>query len=593
MKRKQNWKQYENHLIMLITFFASIIILIVRFDFYYDLNDDLFLRDIMAGSYTGVPDGHSIYTLYPLGILISFLYKLYRSFPWYGAFLFLCQAGSLYLAGVRLLRFCKSLIAKLGCLLLFSLFLWGVMLPHMIALHYTFISAVMAAAAVFLFVTTPKNLTVRQFVTQNILSIILVVLSYLLRPKMLLLLFPFIGLAGIFRWSDEEKIFQKENFRKYGIVVSGIIFLMLVSTLINTAAYGGSDWKEFFSFCDARTVVYDYHLDIVTSGEHKEFLYSIGLDDAQQELLSNYNFGLDERINTQLMEEIAGYAASDVNYIEILPTVISDYSYRILHAVDAPYNMLVIFLYLCVGFIGLLFAFTRKEARRKWAFIWKLLLLGMTRSALWMFILVRGRYPERITNSLYFAEILLLTGMLCVQLATWLECRKDAPAKRSDIASQSTFAVLVLFGLLCACCIPKSIRETSADAEKREFSHRKCLEISQYCRANPANFYFEDVYSMVDASQKIFCDMDNSLSNYDIMGGWVCKSPLYYEKLGNYNLSTMEEGLFLHDNVYFIAAGNRDIGWLTAYYEAKGIMVRVEQVDFIGDAYAVYRLQKN
>lgn len=593
MKKNKIWKQYENHLIVLITLLISIIIWSIRFDFYYDLNDDVFMRDIMSGSYTGTPDAHSIYALYPMGIFISFFYKLYRSFPWYGAFLFFFQAGSLYLAGIRLLRLCKGLAVKLGCMLVFSLFLWGVLLPHMIVLHYTFISAELAAVAIFLFLTTPKNLTVRQFVMQNILSIILVVISYLLRPNMLLLLFPLIGLAGIFRWSDEEKIFRQENFGKYGIVVSGIIILMLVSTLINTAAYGGSGWKEFLTFCDARTVVYDYHLDIVTSGEHKEYLYSIDLDDTQQELLSNYNFGLDERINTQLMGEIAIYAASDVNYMEILPTVISDYIYRTLHAVDAPYNMLVIFLYFCVTFIGLFFALAQKEPKRKWAFIWKLLLLGMTRSALWMFILVRGRYPERITNSLYFAELLLLSGMLYVQLANWLELCKEAPAKSSNTAHKSTFAVLVLFGLLCACCIPRRISETSADIEKREISHQNCLEISQYCRANPANFYFEDVYSMVNASQKIFCDIDNSLSNYDIMGGWVCKSPLYYEKLGKFNISTMEEGLLNNDNVYFIAARDKDIGWLTAYYETKGNIVRIEQVDFIGDTYAVYQLHSD
>lgn len=592
MKENKSWKQYENHLIVLITLLIYIVILSVRFDFYYDLNDDVFMRDIVAGSYTGTPDGHSIYMLYPLGIFISLLYKLCRGLPWYGLFLLLCQIGSFYLIGVRLLRLCKSLVAKLGCMLLFSLFLWGVMLPHMIALHYTFISAVLAGAAIFLFVTTPKNLATEQFVTQNILSIILVVLSYLLRPKMLLLLFPFIGLAGIFRWSDEEKIFHKDNFMKYGIVVSGIIFLMLVNTLINTAAYGDSDWKEFLTLCDARTVVYDYHLDIVTSGEHKEYLYSIDLDDAQQELLSNYNFGLDERINAQLMAEIADYAASDVNYMEVLPTVISDYIYRTLHVVDAPYNVLVIFLYLCVAVTGLLFAYTQKN-RKKWAFIWKLLLLGFIRSALWMFILVRGRYPERITNSLYLAEMLMLAGMLFEQFANREELCEDTAEKQRGIAFRSAFVPLALFGVLCVCHIPKSVQEASADMERREISHQNCLEISQYCRSNPTNFYFEDVYSRVDASQKIFRDIDNSLTNYDIMGGWICKSPLYYKKLEQFDISAMEEGLLNRDNVYFIAATDKDTDWLATYYDTKGIAVRVEQVDFIGDAYVVYRLQKD
>lgn len=593
MKKNKILKQYENHLIVLITLLISIIIWSIRFDFYYDLNDDVFMRDIMSGSYTGTPDAHNIQTLYLLGVFVSLLYRLYRDFAWYGAFLIFCQMGSLYLIGVRLLRFCKSLAAKLGCMLLLAIFLWCIMLPHIIVSHYTFVSAVLAATAIFLFITTPGELPVKQFIMQNIPSIVLVILSYQLRPEMLLLLFPLIGLAGIFRWSDEEEIFCRENFKKYGGVLASIIVLMLVNILINAVAYKDIDWKKFCVFFDTRTVVYDYHLDIVTSGEHREVLYSIGLNDAQQELLSNYNFGLDENINVQVMSKIADYAATDVNYAKAVPSAISDYIYRTLHEVDAPYNMLVIFLYFCVAFIGFFAISTQKEHKRKWGFLWKLILLGVTRSALWMFILVRGRYPERITNSLYFAEILLLAGMLYVQLIYWIEGQNNLSEKRIGTAAKSTLTVMILFGLLCMHFIPGIMRKISEDMKNREISHQDCLEISQYCRANPANFYFEDVYSRVNASQKIFCDIDNSLSNYDIMGGWVCKSPLYYEKLGKFNISTMEEGLLNDDNVYYIAAKDKDIGWLTAYYETKGNIVRIEQVDFIGDTYAVYHLHSD
>lgn len=593
MKRNKKWKQYQDYLIVLVTLLIYIIIVGGCFDFYYDLNDDILMRDIMSGSYTGYPDAHNVQTLYLLGVFISLFYKLYRGFPWYGVFLLFCQISSLYLIGVRLLRFCKRLITKLECMLLFTLFLWSVMLPHIVVLHYTFISAVLAAAAIFLFLTTPKELTVKQFIIQNIPSIILVILSYQLRPKMLLLLFPLIGLAGVFRWSDEEKIFQKENYIKYGTVLSGILILMLLNSLINLAAYGSDEWKAFFAFFDTRTEVYDYHLDILTSGEHKEYLHSIGLNDAQQELLSNYNFGLDENINAHLMSEIADYAAADVNYFETVPSVIYDYYYRTFHEIDAPYNLLAIFLYFCVAFTGFLAIFTQKEGQRNWAFLWKLILLGATRSALWMFILVRGRYPERITHSLYFAEILLLSGLLCAQLADWIHSQKNEAKMQKGIAFKSALVVFTLFCLLCIYYIPQNVRETSVDMNKREIAHQNCLEISKYCRTNPENFYFEDVYSMVDSSQKVFCDVDNSLANYDIMGGWLCKSPLYYEKLEKFNISTMEDGLLGSNTVYYIAAKDRDTSWLGDYYESKGIIVQVERVDFIGDIYAVYQLRSN
>ena len=83
---------------------ANVLIMAVSFDFYYDLNDDVLMHDIMAGIYTGTPDGHNMQTLYPLGALIALCYRVCGSFPWYGAFLCLCPFGSLFLAGVRLCR---------------------------------------------------------------------------------------------------------------------------------------------------------------------------------------------------------------------------------------------------------------------------------------------------------------------------------------------------------------------------------------------------------------------------------------------------------------------------------------------------------
>lgn len=585
MKERGRWKRYENCMIALVTILVNIILLSLFFDFYYDLNDDVFMRDIMSGAYTGTPDGHNVQTLYVLGAFISLFYKIYRAFPWYGVFLFLCQMGSLYLIGVRLLGFCRKLPAKAGCMAVFTLFLWGVLLPHMTALHYTFISAVLAASAIFLFITTPEGLTVRQFIVRNIPSVLLVILAYQLRTEMLLLLFPLIGLAGLFRWSEEEKFFHKENYIKYGAVLSGILFGMLISSAIDLAAYGSGDWKEYLVFFDKRTEVYDYHLDVVTSGEHREFLYSLGLNDAQQELLSNYNFGLDESIDANLMGDIADYAGENADYAGVVMKQLRYYLYRTLHAEDAPYNRLVIFLYACIVFAGFGIALAEKGRRGKWCFLWKVFLLGACRTSLWMFILIRGRYPERITHSLYFAETVLLLGMLCVQLAN----RRRFRAGKGDWA---VGLIGVLFGLLCVCHFPQSIGKAAADMDNREVCNEEFLEIARYCEEHPENFYFEDVYSTVNFTQKLLEERYHSPANYDIMGGWLCKSPLYKEKLGQFGIASMEEGLYNMDNVYFISANENGTDWLIAYYAGKGLEVSVEQVDSIAGIYTVYQLRR-
>lgn len=574
----------------MVTILVNVVALGLFFDFYYDLNDDFFMRDIMSGAYTGTPDGHNVQTLYVLGAFISLFYKLCRTLPWYGLFLLVCQMGSLYAIGVRLLRFCHNLPVKAGCMTLLSLFMWGMILPHMTALHYTFISAMLAAAAMFLFLTTPAGLSVKRFLVWNIPSMLLAVLAYQLRTEMLLLLFPFICLAGLFRWAEEEKFFQKENYIKYGVVLACIIGGMLVSRLIDLAAYGSGEWKQFLTFFDKRTEVYDYHLEILTGGEHGEYLHSIGLSDAQQELLSNYNFGLDENINAELMGEIAAYASTDTDYFEDVPDTVRSYIYRTLHSEDVPYSRLVIALYFCAALVGIYAVFA---GGGRWTFLWELMLTGLVRTALWMFILLRGRYPERITHSLYVAEAALLLGLLCIQLVKgkWLRFQ-EMGGEQTGSGRKAAPVIFMLLGLLCICYVPHSVRKVMADEESRELSHVNCLKIAQYCGAHPDNFYFKDVYSTVGYSQKIFQDVDNSLANHDIMGGWLCKSPLYDEKLEKFGITTMEEGLLCQDNVYFVTSRDSDTGWLAAYYAGKGLAVSIEEVDLIEETYAVYQLEK-
>lgn len=589
MKLRKYWEKYENCIMIILTIIVNVVLMSIYYDFYYDLNDDVLMKDIMAGVYTGTPDGHNMQTLYILGAFISLWYRLCRNFPWYGLFLFLCQTCSAYLIGVRLLRFCKKRTAKAGCLILLTVFLWGILLFHMVIVQYTVTCALMAATAVFLFMTTEKGLDARTFVIRNIPSILLVILAYQLRTEMLLLVFPLICLAGLFRWMEEEIFFQKADFLKYGLVFGCILTGMLISRSIDFAAYGSEDWKTFLVFFDKRTEIYDYHYDILTNGEHSEYLASIGLSDAQQELLANYNFGLDEDIDEEVLDKIAAYAsgimpetASAGNFVKQLSEEGKKYCYRILHSEDRPYNILMLGGYASVAVIGVCAALKDKKEKKRekkcWSFVWELALLGFVRTLLWMFLLMRGRVPERITHSLYLVEIMVLLGMLCIQY--------------TRLQSGVRIAA-VLLGICCICNLPHSVTTVSADMERREEANRGSAAIAEYCKAHPENFYFEDVYSTVGFSQKIFQNVDNSLTNYDIMGGWICKSPLYREKLERFNITETEEGLLTNDSVYFIMeTGTPDSStdWMQAYYAEKGRPVRIEQTDLIADNYAVYRV---
>lgn len=584
MKAHLFWEKNENRILTMLTLLVNIAFVSLFFDFYYDLNDDVLMKDIMTGVYTGTPDGHNMQTLYVLGAFISFCYRLCGWIPWYGLFLFLCQAVSLYLVGVRFMDFCRKTWSKIGSMLLLSFFLWGVFLSHMTAIQYTVTAAVMASAAIFLFMTTKRGLTVKQFVLCNVPSIVLVILAYQLRTEMLFLVFPLICLAGLFRWLEEKCFFQKENFGKYGITIGLILLGMLLSRLLDFAAYGSEDWQRFLTFFEKRTEVYDYHYEVLTSKEHAEYLESLGLNEAQQELLANYNFGLDESIDEQVLAKIAVYAKENTTgtefSVERLLEKMKRYVYRTLHNEDAPYNYMVLAGYLCVAVLGIQAALADRERKGRWKFVWELVLLGIFRTILWMYVLLMGRDPVRITHSLYLAEFAVLLGMLCIR-------RKQV--EREWIGYLPYILLAGIFG----CYLSHSITTTFGSQSIREEANADCLAIAQYCREHPENFYFEDVYSTVRFSQKIFEDTDNRLTNYDIMGGWMCKSPLYYEKLKQFGMDTMEEALLRQENVYLLMdmgeeGSNTD--WVQAYYAGKGISVSIEAVDTICDEYTVFRV---
>ncbi len=105
---KDFYKKYENFILASAFLLGLLLFVGVRYDYYYDLNDDVLIKDLMAGVYTGEPEGHNIQVLYPLSLAISLGYRIFPRMPVYGIFLCLCQYGCLWLIMERSLCFCRE-----------------------------------------------------------------------------------------------------------------------------------------------------------------------------------------------------------------------------------------------------------------------------------------------------------------------------------------------------------------------------------------------------------------------------------------------------------------------------------------------------
>ena len=113
MGLKGFYKRHENQILATALVLALLLFLGVRYDYYYDLNDDVTMKDLLSGVYTGEPEGHNIQVLYPLSLAVSLAYRVFPGMPVYGFFLCLCQYGCLWLMAKRSLCFCRETWKKI------------------------------------------------------------------------------------------------------------------------------------------------------------------------------------------------------------------------------------------------------------------------------------------------------------------------------------------------------------------------------------------------------------------------------------------------------------------------------------------------
>lgn len=592
---RKNWLKKNEYWIIALTFTVMLgIFTACFFDYYYDLNDDVLMKDILAGVYTGTPEGHNIQMLWLISAFISVFYRIVRGLPWYGLFLCLCHFGCFFLILSRSLVFCKKWYGKLAVAFVETSLFAALFLSHLVFAQYTLTATLSGAAAAFLFYTTDIHLTNKEFIRKNIPAVLLVSLAYLIRSEMLLLVLPMICAAGAAKWGSEDEIFTKEHAVKYfsviGIILLGIVF----GQVTHMAAYSSKEWRTFTKFFNNRTELYDFQVPPDYEA-HKEFYDSIGLSESEKILFDNYNFGMDEEIDETMVGEIAEYAgktrSAEKPFFQKLPEKLQVYVYRFTRGrgapgSDYPWNYAVMLGYLLVFAAALPRNSQKTSVKNICGIAWKLAFLFAVRTVLWMFILMRERAPERITHSLYLMELCILAGMLFAQ---WQEIEKI------KIKTILAAASLAGFGLLAWCVLPESFRAVRQETTVREEVNRPYLELYGYLsrEENAGNFYLIDVYSSVSYSEKMFADVDNSLDNYDIMGGWACKSPLQKKKLSLFGIENMENALREKGNVYFVRKNSEDMQWLTEYYEGHGTPVRVTKADVIAEVFEIYEVSEN
>lgn len=642
LKKRENW---------LIPAFCCLVLFLgtgMAWDYYFDLNDDVLIRDILSGVYTGEPEALTAQLLWPLSALLAGLYRVLPGVPVFGAFLWLCQAGSIFLILKRSLdavsgsaapgkiraagTFSVSGSLKKLCLsLLETLLIAACLLYHLVFVQYTVTAGLLATAAIFTFLTVRERESERAvtFWLRCLPAALLFWLAFCLRSEMGLLLLPLAGVGGIWKWAARAMrgpVFTGRNAASFlglfGLILAGVLACFGADRL----ACSDPEWQEFEALFDARTQVYDfYDASLRSFEENREFYEGLGLTETQCELLVNYNYGADDAIDAQVMEQIAAYGRKTRGaFMHSLSEGVWLYVQRLKNNRSIVPDDQLPWLALEGGFAALLLAaaFVRWRAARKqkrqerdggnereWkdrkafpkesGILWKLLLLGAVRSGLWMYLILRERVPERISHPLYFCELVMLAWLF---LDTVCGMRQISGQQSSGWQTSGPeglpvrvirIAVLVLSLAAVVIWLPQEAERTDAEYARREQGN--AVNLAALSRYRQENLYLADVMSTVDFSEKLFTEKIRP-GNYDLLGGWMCKSPHSEKKLAAFGYESMGQAVLSGENVRFVGEADTDWSWLTellAEHGGNGELVLEEEITAEGRSLYIWRLERN
>ena len=561
-------KKHENLAASLLMTVAVFAVFSIGWDFYYDLNDDVLIKDVLSGVYSGSPSGYTMQLLYPLGFVLSVLYRA-LSLPVFGIFLVLCQFGAVWAVGYQSAECCRTRKGKAAALISEAILWISVFGMHLVYIQYTVTAGMLAAAALFWILTAKRR---------RWLALVLYWLAFCLRTEIALLLLPLACVAGLCalvrEWKKERAAVR--YFSLFGILILGMGALYAA----DAAAYSAPEWKQFRQFFDDRTALYDYRLDFVEQYEENRAVYEkLGISQERQQLLANYNFGADDEMDAVMMHRLAQEASAAQEKPDFKKEL-SVAVWRLAHENwfgkgDAPFNLLWLGmgLLLCIFFC----------MKRRFGRIWQPLLGGASGTALWLYLLLQGRMVERVTHPLYLAQILLFAGMLFAESrAADAEGRQNAEVLSLGLAA----GICALTGLAC---LPGAVSRIEAEAARREEVNAANEAVMDYCRAHPKTLYLEDVYSTVAYSEKLMTDRDKPF-NYDLMGGWLVKSPLTSRKLSAFGFSSMGEAVRAGEGVNILAEEGSDMSWLKEFFTDTGVEAELLKVGGIEGGTDIYQV---
>lgn len=492
------------------------------------LNDDVTMRSIISGAYTGMPNGHAVYMKYPLTGILALLYKGIHFVPWFELFL----AGSIWGCMLLLIYYSPKPYIGFGVAIVFYL-------PFSVYMHYTIVAALVAATAVFLVAMGRKG----------IWPVLLWIVSFLIRSQVGLLALPFVAAAAVWRLAVVDKEERKQesiSWIKHGLL---LIIGALLCSVIDYCFYASDDWKNYLEYNDSRTLLYDY-TDFLSTDSYAQNYEAYGMTAQEYEILASYDTMLDAGIDKERMQGVAEKVANNMQssngIADGVRSTLQKYYLQVRYS-DVPLNYLWMGAYLVLGICFLL--------GKKWISLAVLGILGAGRSCIWMYLIWRGRFPERVSVSLYMLELMLLLGMACYVIQS---------SRLRFLKFKQGISVL-----LCLCILAIGGYQWQATGQKvseQERIQSEWTTLKWYCGETKDRLYLVDVFSAVEYADFLFAE---DASNIMLLGGWMSASPLAQERFAKVGYTDGAECLYYGEHVSLIVEEGYDVTWIEEYLQNR------------------------
>lgn len=537
--RKKIPSSFQEVLLFLILLTASYAILLLFIKPVDAINDDWGMYSILSGAYTGTPDAHVMFFLYPLSWLLSKLYSMWSFIPWYGLFQHAVQILCLFTVYRRILRIGKrrnpqaSLLPP--ALAAFLILFFIIDLNVLAEAQYTTTAGLAAAAALFCFITSRISQPNTGFFLDNIPTLLFAWVSFSMRQNIFYLMLPMAGMLWLSKWISA----YKNEYEGTAAKLLGFALLLIAGMGLlwgaNAAAYSAEEWSDFRKINHYRERVGDFY-GWPEYEECPEDLQALGLDEEAYMYRKNgaphIGYGMSVSDWKQMHDLAKRCYLARTSLSErlknIVVTAVNVFFYQ---EGMQPANLLAGLLLLLTPVLIFL------ERNASALFVYLMYLFG--RGVSWGYVLYEGRFPKRIIQPLITVDFLILLGIILAFNLLPLEKRRQ---------------YYVLLPLLLGLSL-FSVYATCRDIAENYRAHEETWsELREYCSSHPDNFYIWTYNSgtLEHFYETPFGGGQDAYQNFIYTNWGVICNPNTQKKLDAQGIGNFGRDLVDSEHVYFI-----------------------------------------